>query len=82
MAAVIIDIHLLEAALNLNAGNVSKETMEEKVNTNIFKKHNITKEQYEESYSFYTENPGELTKVYDIVLSELSKMQASVGNSK
>lgn len=82
MAGVILDIHLIEATLNLNAGNVNKDTIEGKLRIDIFKKHNITKEQYQESYIFYTENPDALREVYDIVLTELSKLQASVGNSK
>lgn len=82
MAGVILDIHLVEATLNLNAGNVSKDTIEGKMNFDVFKKHNITKEEYDKSYTFYAENPEALKEVYDMVLNELSKLQAEVGNSK
>lgn len=74
MAEVMVDIHLVEAALNLNAG---KQEVREKLNFDIYKKHNITKEEYQKSYVYYTENPEALTEVYDIVLKELSKLQAS-----
>jgi hypothetical protein len=80
MAAVLLDIHLLEATLNLNAGNVNAS--DGKLSFDIYNKHGITKEQYEESYTFYTENPEALKEVYDIVLNELSKLQVTVSNSK
>jgi hypothetical protein len=82
MAEIFVDVHILEATLNINAGSVGKDTIGRKLNLDIFKKHNITKAQYEESYKFYTENPDALMEVYDIVLQELSKLQASVGQSK
>jgi hypothetical protein len=79
MAKVFVDMHLLEATLNLNAGNPAKK---EELNIDVFKKHGITKEKFEESYKFYTQNPSALSEVYDIVLNELSKLQAEVGASK
>jgi hypothetical protein len=82
MAEVMLDIHLIEATLNLNAGNVNKDAVEGKLSFDVFKKHNISREKYEESYTFYTENPDAMKEVYDIVLKELSKLQASVANSK
>lgn len=82
MAEVLVDMHLMEATLNLNAGSTDKNGKEEKLKIDIYKKHNITTEQYRDSYRYYTENPESLTEVYDIVLNELSKLQAAVSNSK
>ena len=78
MATVLVDIHLIEAALNLNAG---KEDVERKLTVDIYRKHHITKEKYAASYVYYTENPELLTEIYDTVLKELSKLQASAAQA-
>jgi hypothetical protein len=84
MAKVMVDIHLLEAALNISTFNSntvpSKATAPTAVD--VFKKNNITKKQYEESFYFYTQHPELLTEVYNLVLNDLSTMQAKVVNKK
>jgi hypothetical protein len=79
MTEVLVDIHLLEAVLNLNAGNINKDNIQ---GIDLFKKHNITKKKFDDSYAFYTENPEILTEIYDMVLNELSKLQATAVNTK
>lgn len=83
MADVMTDIHLLEATLNLHVGSTDKLGPDGKpINVNIYKKHQITKEQFDESYKFYTENPELLAEVYQLVLNKLSRMQAEVSSGK
>lgn len=79
MAEVMVDVHLLEAAMNLNAG-IATETIPHELD--IFKSHNVSQQQYEESYRFYTEHPELMGEIYQIVLNELSKKQAEVANGK
>ena len=65
MAEVMVDVHLLEAALNIS--NYSKDQVAVNAinpNSDILKKNNITKEQYNESFEFYARNPVLLTEVY------------------
>jgi hypothetical protein len=80
MAEVMLDIQLLEATLNINVGNENKAVAQSSIN--IFSRHQITKEQFEESYTFYAENPELLTEIYQLVLNDLSKLQAEVMNGK
>lgn len=83
MSEVMVDVHLLEATLNINTfsrDKVSKGAIEP--TTDILKKHSVTKQQYDESFTFYTRNPQLLSEVYLKVLNELSKMQAQVTHSK
>lgn len=80
MAEVMVDIHLMEAAMNINAANTDKFNTSLRID--IFKKHNITKEQYDKSYDFYTKNPEQLGEVYQMVLNSLSRLQAEVVNGK
>lgn len=79
MAEVLVDIHLLEASMNLNVAETDRVRP---ANIDIFSKHGTTRQEYDESYRFYTENPEKLAEVYQLVLNSLSKMQAEVVNSK
>ena len=80
MSAILTDIHLAEAEINLG---VSDSTSKEKNNfEKIFKKHSITKQQYDVSLTFYIDHPELLDKIYEDVLNELSKMQGEAAKSK
>ena len=78
MAAVLTDIHIAEA----EAGSRTLPDSTSKVPVSfekIFEKDSISKSQYEESLSFYMDNPDLLDTVYVQVLNELSKMQGKAG---
>jgi len=79
MAKVMVDIHLLEATMNLN---VAEADNSHPTSLDIFSKHSTTKEQYDESYLFYTQHPEILAEIYQLVLNDLSKMQAETLNAK
>lgn len=83
MAEVMVDANLLEASLaqNVNTG-IKVDTTTSKIDFEIFKKHNITQEQFQKSFDYYTEHLDSLDKIYELVLIELSKMQAEVMNKK
>lgn len=84
MAEVMVDVHLLEASLNVNAYSKDQIVVGTNIHpdSDILKKNNVTKKQYEESFAFYSQNPILLTEVYQLVLNNLSKMQAEVMNKK
>jgi uncharacterized membrane protein len=83
MAEIMVDIHLLEATLNISTYSKDHVVMNTiNPNSDILKKNNITKQQFEESFEFYSQNPVLLTEVYQLVLNNLSKMQAEVMNNK
>ena len=83
MAEVMVDVHLLEAALNVSAYSKDQIVASPIIpNSDVLKKNDVTKKQYEESFAFYSKNPLLLTEVYQIVLNNLSKMQAEVMNKK
>ena len=84
MAAVMVDMHLLEASMNMAGGNPNKIDLAGSsvaLNMDVLKKNNITKKQFDESFTFYSNNPQLLSEVYQLVLTELSKMQAEVAKS-
>ena len=83
MAEVMVDIHLLEASLNINTFSRDKASKGAVApSTDVLKKNHITKKQYDESFQFYSSNPQLLSEIYLIVLNDLSKMQAQVMHSK
>jgi hypothetical protein len=83
MTTVMLDVQLLEATMNLNTFSVDKVSAGGIVQiSDILKKNNITKKQYDESFIFYTQHPELLTEIYQLVLNDLSKMQAHVMNKK
>ena len=47
-----------------------------------FEKHEITRDQFDESINFYTENPKDMQEIYEKVLVELSKIKADLENTK
>jgi hypothetical protein len=83
MAEIMVDIHLLEATLNISTYSKDHVVMNAiNPNSDILKKNNITQKQYKESFEFYAQNPVLLTEVYQLVLNSLSKMQAEVMNNR
>lgn len=85
MAKVMVDIHLLEASMNLNAYNPQRVLVAENAvqfDVDVLKKNNISRSKYEESFQFYSQHPRLLSEVYELVLNELSRMQAEVSNGK
>ena len=83
MADVMVDIHLLEAALNISTYNKDRVTTGNiNPSSDILKKNHITKKQFDTSFDFYSRNPKLLGEVYQLVLNDLSKMQAQVMNKK
>lgn len=83
MLEVMIDVHLLEASMNLNVYNPDRTVVEDPTpGFDILKKNSITKQQFDESFGFYSQHPNLLNELYDNVLDSLSKMQAEVMNKK
>lgn len=82
MAMVLVDIHLIEAGMNLNVMSPESAAIPTGMGASIdvLKKHEITKAQYDSSFVFYTQHPEMLKEIYDDVLNELSKLQAKVAN--
>ena len=78
-----LDVHLLESAMNLNTYNTNGTTTQNSSPVfDVFAKHKVTKKQYNQSFQYYTQHPDLLTAIYQLVLDNLSKLQAQVMNRK
>lgn len=79
MAKIMKDLSLLEASLSVHVASIDKTTAaNSRVKMNIYVRNGITQEEFAKSYKFYADNPEAMNEMYQIVLNELSKMQATV----
>lgn len=77
MVQTIVDLHLAEAAVNLsNYGQSNLPNDLDKMRTEVYLKHKISKKKFEESYTYYANHPEKFEKIYENVITELSRQQA------
>lgn len=75
MVNILTDVQILEATIDLNIVSGTAKTDN---HSSIFKKHHITRQQYDSSMLFYSSHPELLTQIYDKVIAELSKKQVEL----
>ena len=79
MVQVITEVHIAEARVHIKT--LPDSTSTEAIGfQKIFEKESITRQQYEESLSFYIDHPVLLDSIYVQVLNELSKMQGEANS--
>jgi hypothetical protein len=81
MTAVIVDIQIAEAILQ-EQRRTGQLTDDHAVNylTEVFEKHNTTKEKFTESVRFYEKNLELYQKIYEDVLTQLTQRQTELKN--
>jgi len=79
MVVVLADVEIAESALR-EMQNVGKETgeLKEAYYHSIFRKHGISKEQFDSSLLYYRKDPSVMDKIYEDVITRLSKMESEV----
>jgi hypothetical protein len=77
MVAVLLDVHLAEAAMKVVDGSAKRIEKQEFYNA-VFEKHNTTKEHFEKSLDWYAHHPKLLVAVYDEVKKEAERLQERV----
>jgi len=80
--SVLVDIHIADAGLNVvnlkkNYANFNADDYYD----HVLKKHNVTKEQFNETIKYYSFNLNDFDRIYDQVISELSKADANLRKS-
>lgn len=74
MIEVLTDVHLIEGSrtgLSIMGDTIGLAVYYDR----LFKKHSITKEQYDNSFNYYIEFPEELDAMYERVIENLTKME-------
>ena len=79
MVAVLVDVHLAEATTESRGMNVLQinSTMAGRYAL-IFKKHELTYDEFKTSYDYYLEHPDLLNEVYIEVTNQLTTMESKV----
>lgn len=82
MAKVLEDVYLAEGAVSKkevtsdHPGNFARHYYDF-----VMKKHNLTKEQFLNSYVYYSSRPDEMVKILDAVINSLSEKQGMLQTS-
>lgn len=73
LALVLADAYLAESASGLNIKNVGGERFDSTYLFNPLQDHNISKQKFDSTMTYYTQHPLKLKAVYDKVLERLSQ---------
>jgi len=78
MIPLLVDIHLADAAISVNRRKQpsGKEPVKQ-IYVSVLNKHGFTREQFDKSIDFYSQNIEEYVKIYDEVIIELSKLEGA-----
>lgn len=83
MTNIMVDIQLIEGGIVIRKYSKTRHADRiEKVYKALYKKHEISQEEFELSMRFYTDHPDKLEEVYDGMLEKLSELEAKVANDK
>jgi hypothetical protein len=80
MENILIDMHISDAVAETKTmgGGKLEMNLSQQYYLQIYKNYGITKADFLKSYLFYENNPVLLNKLYDDVLSEMSKREARI----
>ncbi len=74
---LLVDFSLAESAGNLNVKNLSGLKFDSAYAFNPLKENNVSQAQYDTTVAFYSKHPKQYKKIFEEVLTALSKMQAT-----
>lgn len=77
MVDVLLDVHIVEAAIRTLDSN-SKRIEKQEYYNGMFAHHGITKEQFDKSLDWYSHHPSRLVEIYDAVRVKAEDLQTRV----
>lgn len=80
MQKVMTDMLMAEAMINLNHKNYPNDTLKLEVYEAVFRKHKVTREEYDSSLVWYGENIDLFMKVYDRVIADYTTRIHDLGD--
>ena len=81
MEDLLLDIHLVDG-ITLDNSAFSSRNAKSDLYTTIYEKHNTTKEQFDSSMVYYSENLEELVEIYEAVLLRINEIEKDVKAGK
>lgn len=76
MVQLLVDYHLAEAQTQFHSTTDDAKTLKQSYYKFIFAKHKTDYNKLKKSFDFYSSHPEIFSKIYDDVITELSKKQA------
>lgn len=84
MTAILVDIHVAESRVeNMGLPHDTGTVYYQKLQQDIFKKHQVKPDAFYKSYDYYVTNVSELDKIYEKVVDSLSvkEVEASAASA-
>ena len=81
MVAILVDVHLAEATASMNRINDIQRFSAPELYPVIYKSHHTDSITFRKSFDYYLDHPKKLDKIYEQVISELSRRESEI-NSK
>ena len=81
MTDILVDLHLTEATVKADDDSISRlnDTLDLRTRyAEVFRKHNVTPDEFNTSLNYYIEQIDELDKIYAEVLSRITEMEANL----
>jgi hypothetical protein len=83
MIGILVDIHVADAVADQRFGaDKPNRAFINAMYEQIYKNHHITAAQYKESYKYYETHPAEMDKMYEQIITEISKREADIKKAK
>ena len=83
MLSVLVDIHVADAVADQKFGqDHPNRAFTNALYERIYQNHHITAAQYKASYKYYESHPEMMDKMYEQVITEISKKEADLKKAK
>ena len=80
METILADMHMTDAVAETKAQmGMNEKLLAQEYHEEVLKNHGTTREEFLKSYKFYEANPKLLNKMYDDILSSMSKREEGIG---
>jgi len=79
MKMIMADMHIADAVAEMKGkGGANEAEVTRELYAQIYKNNGVTEEQFNKSYQFYLSHPVWQNKLYEEILTELSKRESDV----
>ena len=78
MVNLLVDVEIAQAKMKFEVASEGKKPNYIEEYNAVYKKHNLTKDQFLNNINYYCSDPLEMRKVYDKVIIRLTEQQAAL----
>lgn len=77
MTNILVDLHILEASINMQMTQDNRRLRDSSQYHNVYEKHNVTRAEVDESFRYYASKPEKLSAIYEAVVAKLNQMHTA-----